>query len=115
MNENNPETLKNKLHTAINKHMAIMKVGKTEAIKAISVPLDVKSRQLYKWLNAETYPHNADNLIATLDTLINDLENPKPSSSLTFRAIVPKGTIIKMSKDEQGNIIINGPISIDLL
>ena len=122
MTDTRAEELKTKLHNAINKRMQLLKQGKTEAVSGIAAPLDVQPRQIYKWLNAESVPHNAENLILTLDTMMNDMEkfksdirSPGPSTpSFPFRMTIPKQSLV-FTKDDHGNILISGSMLLDLL
>lgn len=71
----NAETLKGKLSQTINKHMLVKRKGKTVAISDIADNLNgVGTRQIYKWLKAEQFPPDADNLIGMLQDYQAELE-----------------------------------------
>lgn len=114
----NSETLKDKLNAVIRKRMLTMKQGKTEAINAIAVPLDVQPRQIYKWLKEESFPYNAESIALTLDGMNSDVASVpalKPTSmNFPFRLTINKNTL-KVTQDDYGNVIVNGSLSLDLL
>ena len=124
MTEITAEALKDKLENAINTHMRKTGQGKTVAISAIAEPLNVQPRQIYKWLKAESFPHNATNLVLALDNIATDLEKYKsdiraPGSissemKFPFRVVVERDTL-KIARDDQGNVVIEGTLSMGLL
>ena len=115
---------KEKLNEAIEKRMQALRQSKTEVIDSIAVPLNVKPRQIWKWLSSDTvFPQNARHLTLTLDTMINEAEKFKSdvrapalpgNAKFPFKVVVPRETL-KVSQDDRGNLVIHGSLSLDLL
>ena len=124
MTDVNAEALKTKLHNAINNYMSLKRQGKTEAVSAIAGSVDVQPRQIYKWLNAESLPHNAENVMLALDTMMDDMKKFKTDiraplgtqavMRLPFRVMIPRESL-KVSQDDHGNVIVHGSLSVDLI
>ena len=117
--------LKEKLNEAIKKRMLSLRQSKTEAVDDIAVPLKVQPRQVWKWLGDEdVIPQNAKDIVLALDTMINEMDKfksdirspvaPVTHLSFQFRAVIQRENL-KIIQDDQGNIVIHGPISVDLL
>lgn len=123
MSEVTASTLKDKLKDTINKRMRLMKQKKTNAVTAIAKPLGINSRQIYKWLREESFPHNAANIVLSLDTMIDEMEKYKsdvqpptvlpPAVTFPFKITIQKDSV-KISKESNGDINIRGLLSLDL-
>lgn len=114
-------SLKDKLTTLLDKWMLTTGQGKTESLQAIATPLGVKSRQLYKWLNDESTPHNAKNILVKVEALLANPEMGKTETSpgqvaktdFPFRIRVEKKALV-VSKDPSGDFLIDGIFSIEI-
>lgn len=122
------EALKDKLETVIDKFIKVTRQRRTHAIKAIAKQLNVLPRQVYKWISMETYPSNAETIGIILDEIARDFENTKPpqQSQITPQPTISNGAsfqlqmkiskqTLKISQDANGNIIVNGYFSMNLL
>lgn len=116
------EGLKDKLNSAIQKRMETMRQDRTQAISAIAETVNVQPRAVYKWLEG-SLPHEIDSVMLNLDRMIDEMEKFKidtrspaitTNMSFPFRISIPRHSV-KITQDEQGNIILHGSMSVDLL
>ncbi len=109
-------TFKEKLNTLIQNRMHNHNETKSVAIRALAEPFNVRSRQIWLWLGG-SFPKKMDHVMETLDRLLGDTKTSvvtplTRSASFPFRIIIPRKSL-KVSRDEEGNFIIDG--SLDLV
>ena len=110
------DTFKKKLNTVIENRMHSHNETKTVAIGSIAGAFNVGSRQIWLWLDG-AFPKKMDHVMETLDRLLGETKTSvvtpvTRSASFPFRIIIPRKSL-KVSRDEEGNFIIDG--SLDLL
>lgn len=108
--------LKEKLNTTIEKYMMFSKERRTKAIQVIGEHLDVAPRQIYMWLKEESFPHHPHEIMDKLDSMPEKRNDVSviPQTMFPFRMKIPKETM-NVSRDQEGNIIVEGSLLIDLL
>lgn len=117
------EALKEKLKTVIEARMKAMAEEKTASVKFIADRLEVKPRQIWRWLEGSTLPHGADKINLALNSiegsmdLKSDIRSPATQSkhaNFPFKIRIPKETL-EVTQDEFGDILIRGSLLVDLL
>ena len=108
--------LKEKLNATIEKYMISSKERRTKAIQAIGQHLDVAPRQIYMWLKEESFPHYPQEVMDKLDSMPEKRNDVSiiPQTMFPFRIKIPKETM-NVSRDQEGNIIVEGSLLIDLV
>lgn len=105
------DTFIKKLNTVIERRMHNHNEEKTVAIRALAEPLNVRSRQIWLWL-AGSFPKKMAHVMETLDKLLVETDKISPavpirSTSFPFRIVISRKSI-KVSRDNEGNIIVDG-------
>lgn len=104
------DTFKSKLNTVIENRMHSHGETKTVAIKALAESFNVRSRQIWLWLGG-SFPKKMDHAMEVLDKLLGEAKLtpavPVRSTSFPFRIVISRKSI-KVSRDNEGNIIVDG-------
>lgn len=98
----------------------VKRLEKTPSVNFIASSLRVKPRQVFRWLGNDAHaPHDLENKSKALTELIAQCKNgdfissPKSSATIPVTMIISKDSI-KISQDKDGNIILNGLLSLKL-